>query len=213
MSRMSPALLVKQLTALLALAAVFVIASLVAEHYRSVLIGFVGTNGVFGMSAYIFLTALFVIFVIPLDIALLIPLGTIIWGPLLTALMSITGWTLGAALAFGIARRFGAPLVGRLIGFSRVRTIENRIPKKNLFLMVIFLRMLVSVDILSYALGLFSTMSWGSYIIATTIGVAPFGFYFAYTGTLPIVYRFVAIALAFFLATFAIVRYGIEREP
>ncbi|MHB8660808.1 MAG: TVP38/TMEM64 family protein [Minisyncoccota bacterium] len=203
----------RQIAALLALAIAFVGVSVLAQRHHEVLAGFVTQGGVLGVAAYVLLTALFVVFVIPLDIALLIPIGAIVWGPIPTALMSIAGWTLGAIAAFGIARRFGLPAVERLIGLARVRAIEQRIPKRNLFLMVVFLRMLVSVDVLSYALGLFSAISWGTYVAATAIGVAPFGFYFAYAGTLPFWYRIAAVLLAFVLAGFAIIRYGISREP
>jgi uncharacterized membrane protein YdjX (TVP38/TMEM64 family) len=127
--------------------------------------------------------------------------------------MSITGWTLGAGCAFGIARRFGRPVVERLIGLEHVRTMEQRVPTRNLFWGVVALRMTVSVDLLSYALGLASSMSWGSYLLATAIGVAPFGFFFAYTGALPFVYRIASIIAAVALATFALLRFGIKRAP
>jgi len=153
--------LYKQIASLAALALVFLIVSYAAQRYHSELAPIVGDGGALGVVGFIALTAVFVIFVIPLDIAFLIPIGSAVFGPLPTALMSITGWTLGAAAAFGIARRFGRPVVERLAGLERVRIVERRIPKSNIFLSVIVLRMLVSVDIISYALGLVSSMSWG----------------------------------------------------
>lgn len=203
----------KKIAPLLAFGAVFIAVSVLAQRYHETLASSVQQGGTLGIAAYILLTALFVIFVIPLDIVLLIPIGVVAWGPIPTALMSIVGWTLGAAIAFGIARRFGLPVVERIIGLARVREIERRIPKSNLFWMVVFLRMLVSVDILSYALGLFSSMPWSSYVLATALGVAPFGFYFAYAGALSFWYRLLAIAFAFMLAVFVFLKYGLEREP
>ncbi len=55
---------------------------------------------------------------------------------------------------------FFAPLEEKLIGLKRAQGVEKRILKSNLFLSFIVLRLLVSVDILSYALGLFSKMPW-----------------------------------------------------
>lgn len=213
MKFLSKNVLYKQLLPLVGLGVVFVAASVFAEQHRDVISTLVTQGGLFGIVAYILLTALFVVFVIPLDIAILIPIGAVAWGPVPTAVMSIVGWTIGAAIAFGTARTFGLPVVERMIGLSRVRALEKRLPKANLFWMVVFLRMLVSVDILSYALGLFSSMSWSAYLAATAIGVSPFGFYFAYTGALPFWYRVVAMALAVVVATVVIVRYGVSREP
>lgn len=49
----------------------------------------------------------------------------------------------------------------------------------------------VPVDILSYAVGLFVPMSYSAYLAATVLGVTPFAFVFAYSmDTLPL-YLFV----------------------
>ena len=133
-------LLIKEIASLIILAIVFVAVSFFAHQYKDQLAGIVESGGVFGIAGFIILTALFVIFIIPLDIAFLIPLGASLWGPIPTALMSIIGWTLGASIAFGIARLFGTPMVEKMIGLGRVRAIEKRIPKRNLFLSVIALR-------------------------------------------------------------------------
>jgi uncharacterized membrane protein YdjX (TVP38/TMEM64 family) len=205
--------IVLHIGALAGLAALFVAVSYSAHVNEPLLTALVRGGGGIGEASFIALTALFVIFVIPLDIVLLIPIGAVVWGPVPTALMSIAGWTIGSAVAFGIARQFGAGPVGTIIGLERVRTVEKRIPKKNLFGGIILLRMLVSVDILSYALGLFSRIPWSQYILATLIGVTPFGFYFAYAGALPLWYQIGAVGFAFALAGFVIARYGISREP
>jgi uncharacterized membrane protein YdjX (TVP38/TMEM64 family) len=203
----------KQIGSLCALAAVFIAVSYFAQRYHTQLGGIIGGGGALGIAGFIALTAVFVIFVIPLDIVFLIPVGAAVFGPVPTALMSIAGWTLGAAAAFGIARRFGRPVVEKLIGLGRVRAVERRIPQRHLFWGVVALRMLVSVDILSYALGFASEMPWGAYVAATALGVAPFGFFFAYAGTLPLWWRVLAVAGAVLLATAVFVRWGIAREP
>ena len=194
-------------------ALIFVVVSYLAHRYQGQLASIVEQSGTLGIIGFIFFTALFVVFIIPLDIAFLIPLGANLWGPVPTALMSIAGWVLGASIAFWIARRFGMPVVEKMIGSKRIDAVQNRIPKHNLFWMVVALRMLVSVDILSYALGLFSQMPWQRYVLATAIGVTPFGFYLAYAGTLPFWYQLVAIAVALAIAAIALVRYGVPREP
>ena len=44
------------------------------------------------------------------------------------------------------------------------------------------LRILIPVDILSYALGLISAMPLSHYILATAIGITPFSFIWSYAG-------------------------------
>ena len=78
------------------------------------------------------------------------------------------------------------------------------IPENNLFLTIIFFRMVVPVDGLSYFLGLFSKISFKSYTLATIIGITPFAFVFAYAGGLNIYYQLGALAIAFLIFIIAI---------
>lgn len=208
---MSP--LTRNILALALLGGMFVLVSYATAVYKPQLEVFVEIGGWWGMLGYILLTIVSVVFVLPLDIPFLIPLGAHLYGAPTTALMSITGWTIGYGIAFGIARRYGVTVVEKMIGLERVRAVERRIPTQNLFWSVVTLRMLVSVDILSYALGLFSSISWRSYLLATAIGVTPFGFYFAYAGTLPLHLQILAIAAALILATVVVFYYRVPREP
>ena len=68
---------------------------------------------------------------------------------------------------------------------EKVHLIEKLIPQRNIFLSVIFLRMAIPVDVLSYALGLFSSISFKLYFVATLVGVSPFAFIFSYSVLLP----------------------------
>ena len=62
-------------------------------------------------------------------------------------------------------------------------------PKRNLFFSIIFLRIAVPADIISYAIGLFTDIRFIVYSLATFIGYAPLAFLLAYAGTLPIYIR------------------------
>ncbi len=194
-------------------AVAFVTVSYFTRANEMAITAIVQGGGVMSMISFITLTMLCVIFVIPLEIVFLIPLGALVWGPIPTALMSITGWVLGSMVALGIARTWGAPVVGKMVGLERIQSIEARIPRHNLFWTVVFLRLVVSVDILSYALGLFSKMPWGQYALATLIGVTPFGFYFSYAGTLPFWYQVAMTGSAVILASIVLLKYGLKREP
>jgi uncharacterized membrane protein YdjX (TVP38/TMEM64 family) len=58
--------------------------------------------------------------------------------------------------------------------------------------------MAVPVDVLSYAIGLFTTVSWRVYTAATLIGIMPFAFIFSYTSAAPLYFRIGVLALAGF---------------
>ena len=74
----------------------------------------------------------------------------------------------------------------------------------ELFLTVVFFRMVIPVDGLSYFLGLFSKMSFKSYTLATVIGITPFALVFAYAGGLNIYYQIGALAIAFLIFLIAV---------
>lgn len=202
----------RQVGGLTVFLAIFMGVSYAAREYADALTVMLGGGGGTSMIFFIFLTIVFVVFVIPLDLALLIPLGVGIWGPLITALLIISGWTLGASVAFWIARRWGLPLVSSIVGESRVAQIDQKVPKDDLFWSVVLLRMLIPVDILSYALGLFSRISLPRYVLATALGVTPFGIYFCYVGALPWWYQAIGLLLAFMVAMTVLVWYRRPRQ-
>ena len=180
---------------------IFGTVSVLATQHQVWLSSYIVRGGTISLLSFTLLTALFVVFVIPLDLVFLIPIGTAVFGPTITAALTICGWTLGAAIAFMIARQWGRPVVGRIINLKRLATVESRLPAGDLFWTVVGLRLLISVDILSYALGLMSTMRFHRYVLATLIGVTPFGIFFAYTDILPLPYRLATIGGAFILVS------------
>lgn len=174
--------------ALIIVAGLFVLASIAASRYENEIQLLVKDGGVFGMSAYVMITIIAVV-VAPISTLPLMPLASMLWGWPIAGVLSIIGWAIGAQIAFSIARRFGKSFIEKIISVEKLKTIEERIPKRQLFWSVVFLRMTIPVDVLSYALGLFSQMKSSTYFFATLIGVTPFAFVFAYAGTIPILYQ------------------------
>ena len=164
------------------------------HQYRSELSHAIGEYKVVGVITYIMLTIIAVV-VAPISAGPLIPISAAIWGPFWTAVMSIIGWTIGSLIAFGISRHFGYDYITRFISPSKIEAIEKRLPKKNVFGMIVLLRILIPADILSYILGLFKSISWKTYAHATIIGVTPFAFIFAYVGALSLKYQLLAFAI------------------
>ena len=179
--------------------ALFIAVSYFAQQYKEELAAVVEIGGAWSMLLFTLFIAAFTVLIVPLELSLLIPLGAVLWGPVPTALMSIIGWTLGSAIAFGLARRYGRTLVRRLVGLERVEELTRRVPPAT-FSTVVLLRLCVPVDLLSYALGLTSSLSWRTYLLATAIGVTPFGFFFAYAGALPLARQLIMITAGLALA-------------
>jgi len=129
-----------------------------------------------------------------------------IWGVWVTAIYNILGWSIGAAIAFWLAQRFGKPILSRFISLEKIESYEQLIPKNLKFFGIILLRMLIPVDILSYALGFLSTVSFSRYMIATVIGVTPFAIIFAYGGNALLAGKYILLTVftAIILALFSI---------
>jgi len=153
-------------------------------------------NGVHGIFLYIFIVIIAEV-IAPVSAIPLLPVASNVWGWYWAAILSIIGWVIGAIIAFEIARKFGVPLVKKLVPLEQIYKIEKKIPTEHVFLSVVLLRITIPVDLLSYALGLFSSIKRKDYILATTIGVIPFGFILAYIGTLPFFYQIIGIIIAF----------------
>ena len=130
----------------------------------------------------------------------ILPLAVSVWGSFWAAIITLLGWFAGAVISFWVARRFGKPLVGRIIDINRLEQLSRFVPEKNLFWVVVFLRIIFPTDIFSYVLGLFTNVSFRAYFWGTLIGITPFSFIFSYGVRLPIQYQ-VTIAFAVLLVT------------
>ncbi len=180
----------------------FIGSSYIAQHSLNS-INLDETNNFIGMIIYTIIVILSIV-IAPVSVMPLIPLASKLWGWPLAGLLSIIGWTIGAVIAFLLARKYGVPLVAKFIPMKKIYKLEKMIPENNLFLTIIFFRMVVPVDGLSYFLGLFSKISFKSYTLATIIGITPFAFVFAYAGGLNIYYQLGALAIAFLIFIIAI---------
>jgi len=116
----------------------------------------------------------------------LVPLATVAWGPWWTAALLLAGWTVGAALSFSVGRRAGGWLTRRMPSVQRHADIDRLIHPRHRMLSLVLLRMTFPVDVLSYALGLFSRRTTAAEnAVATLIGAAPFSLVFAWVPALP----------------------------
>lgn len=149
------------------------------------------------IGAAAFTAAMFVATVAaPVAVLPAVPFAALILGPFPTALYSILGWSLGAIVAFLIARHVARPVLERFIPLSAVARYERLIPEDAQFWWIVLLRLVIPVDILSYAIGIVSRISLARYAAATVIGVTPFSFVFSYLGVAIVSGKFFILALA-----------------
>ncbi len=156
--------------------------------------GFIGNN-LLGLIIYVLIEITSIV-IAPVTTLPLIALASNLWGWFLSGVISVFAWTIGSLIAFFIGRKYGVDLVKKFISLEKIHEIENRIPKEHVFLSVIFLRIVIPMDILSYALGIFSNIKTRIYLFATIIGIIPVAFLLAYLGTVPFEYQLIALLTA-----------------
>lgn len=193
---------IKEISVITFIVVLFLTASYLSQLYVTELTELFGRYGTLGMAIYVAVATLATI-IAPVSFLPLLPVAVALWGSLATALLSILAWTIGAGVAFLLARRFGKPLVTYFVGEKNMIIFSKLVPQNYMFLAVVFLRMFLPVDLLSYALGLFGVIQFWPYLFATIIGVAPFAFVFSYIVHIPILYQGILFGigiLSFFIS-------------
>ena len=176
-------------------ALLFLFMTYITKSYEEALQGLIGIHGVTGMFMYIFITVLVVVFA-PVSTLPILPIAVTLWGSFIAALLSIVGWVIGSVIAFVVARKYGHSFIRKFAGLRKIQKYGENISHGHLFWSVVFLRIVMPVDALSYALGLFSKMPFRLYLLATIIGITPFAFVFSYAASLPILYQIGALTLS-----------------
>lgn len=175
--------LVNYIVGLAAIIVLFIMVSGITALYREELKAFIYRHETGGALAYIILGIIATV-VAPLSSLPFLPLVSLLYGWFLAALFSIISWSIGSFIAFWLARKYGKGIVQRFVSLDRMEKIEARIPKERFFWTIVFLRIIIPVDALSYALGLFSTITTREYMLATVVGITPFAFVWAYFGSM-----------------------------
>ena len=171
-----------------------------SREYGDVLKEMMGeTGGYLGMSFYFFLTVLAVV-IAPFSTLPLLPVAVSLWGEFMAVALLVFGWLLGDVIAFLIARRWGRPLIRKFVNLKKVDDLEDILGTKNLFMTVLLLRMVVPVDVLSYALGLLAKMSLRDFTLASFLGMIPFAFVFAYASNFTLFYQGVTLFIVMIFA-------------
>ncbi|PIR52525.1 hypothetical protein COU76_06050 [Candidatus Peregrinibacteria bacterium CG10_big_fil_rev_8_21_14_0_10_49_10] len=133
-----------------------------------------------GAVVYIALLATSIV-LLPFSSLPLLPLAARIFGVWLTALLSIVGWWVGCLIAFQIAR-LGRRYLEKITSLDAIDKIERKIPPDISFAGIVILRMILPVDVTSFALGLLKNLPFSVYAFASLIGIIPFAFVWSYAG-------------------------------
>lgn len=200
----------KEILNLISIIFVFVLLSYLTQNNIELFQGLIKV-GTFGILIYLMLT-ISAIVLAPISSVPLIPLATKMWGWKISAFLNALGWTIGATIAFLIARNYGSNLVKRILPIESLHRVEEKIPKKNIFWGLVFLRMAFPVDVLSYAIGLFSKINLKTYTLATAIGVIPFAILLSYVSEISFYYQLTA-ALLFGAVIIISTIYVKKRKP
>lgn len=118
---------------------------------------------------------------LPLSSLPLLPLAVSVWGVWMAGALSAAGWWLGALVAFWMARVARSSL-DRFVSLAALDKFERSIPPDLGFAGIVVLRLLLPVDVTSFALGLLRDLRFTTYAVASLIGILPFAFVWAYAG-------------------------------
>lgn len=149
---------------------------------------FVEENPFWGLFLYLLIGIVDVIVISPGISLPLIPVAGRIWGSFPAAVLILTAWSAGSSLAFVLVRIYGLSFATKFISLQKLENFKRNI-SGNLFWKIVLLRIVFPTDVFSYAFGLFTDISFGRYLAATVIGVAPSAVILAYAGKLPIYFE------------------------
>lgn len=147
------------------------------------LVAWIQQHQVPGVVIYVVAVAASVV-LLPLSSLPLLPFAAQLYGIWLTALLSAAGWWVGALIAFQVAR-LGRRYLQRFVSLQAVDRLERRIPDDVGFGGIVVLRMILPVDIVSFALGLLKELRFskgsgrGQFNYAIAVAVADDGTAFA----------------------------------
>jgi uncharacterized membrane protein YdjX (TVP38/TMEM64 family) len=164
--------------------ALFAAALLLAREYAAPIQGVLAGHTGLGIAVFVATSALAVLMPMLTNLPL-VPLAVLAWGPWWTAALLLLGWIAGAALSFTLGRHASGMILRHFPAVRRHADIDRLIHPRHRLVSLVLLRMTFPVDVLSYALGLFSrSTTLAENMASTALGAAPFAVLFALFPTL-----------------------------
>jgi uncharacterized membrane protein YdjX (TVP38/TMEM64 family) len=167
--------------------ALFVAAVWLAREYAEPIQDLLSAHARLGLLVFVVSSATAVLIPVLTNLPL-VPLAVLAWGPWWTAGLLLLGWVAGAALSFVLGRHARSWVLRHFPSVERHANIDRLIHPQHRLGSLVLLRMTFPVDVLSYALGLFSrSTTLTENAVSTTLGGAPFALLFALFPALPAV--------------------------
>lgn len=184
----------------------FTLSTYLVDRYIVILRDIVQKNYYFGVGLFILAQIVAIVFA-PLTSVPLTPIASKTYGFFITLVLIYIGSVIGSILAFMIAKKFGKPLVSKIINLETSEEIFNHLNKKYLFTNLILLRIVGPADLISYSEGIFTSISYEMFAITTIAGSVPSSFFFSFLGTLDISTQLLLwlLATGFIIATLKII--------
>ncbi|MGE0312974.1 MAG: VTT domain-containing protein [Lautropia sp.] len=170
----APATLWPSLRAGLGVVVLFGIGVWLSRRYAVPITDVLAANTVLGVAVF-FATSAFAVLMPMITNLPLMPFAVLAWGPWWSALILLLGWVAGAAVSFALGRHVRDRILRHFPSVRRHAGIDRLIDAQHRMVSLIMLRMTFPVDVLSYALGLFSPgTTLLENVVSTAIGAAPF---------------------------------------
>lgn len=151
-----------------------------ARHYAEPIRTGLQAHAVLGVVVFVASSAFAVLMPLATNLPL-VPMAALAWGPGWAATWLLLGWMIGSALSFALGRHARGWILRRFPSMQRHADIDRLIHPRWRLVSLVSLRMTFPVDVLSYALGLFSrSTTMGEVVLSTAIGAAPFALLFAW---------------------------------
>jgi uncharacterized membrane protein YdjX (TVP38/TMEM64 family) len=131
------------------------------------------------------------IVVAPVTSIPLVPVASNTYGIFLTFIFYMVGGFIGSLIAFWIGRNYGKNFAAKFISVKRAEEVAKKLPEKNLILTIVLLRIATPADLLSYALGIFTKISYKIFIITLILGTIPAAIFFPVLGSLSLKYEII----------------------
>ncbi len=145
-------------------------------------------NSAYGPLLYVIIVVVAIVLA-PVSAMPLVPVASLLWGPVVASFLNIGGWFMGSIIVFELCQWLGKDLISKVVNVKRMEAVARRISANYSWWNLIGLRLTLPVDVLSYALGLLTNISRKKYYISTIIGITPFAFIWSYVGVLPWPYQ------------------------
>lgn len=187
--------------------AVFIFSSFLSQEYSDFLGESISQYRLAGLIIYA-IAVIVAIVAAPLTSIPFIPLMAETYGIFVTATVSVVSWTIGSMAAFWVARKFGVPVAKKFVSITnKKKNFYEHVPEERAFWYLIFLRMVVPVDILSYMLGLFTDIKWKLFAVTTFLGVIPVVLFLSIFGSISFEYQIlVSLVGVGFLTLFLVIK-------